>query len=130
MERGISKATENEFIVHAARSEVESRFGSGRLTSSPEEDETDCSAAAVSGDHRSIGSPPPPTATTTAYTGERSVSSSSGYSSYGSSNGSSGKRHARTGSHGSGVVVANSSGFIETPLYTFTLPDLSVYPGT
>ena len=64
----------------------------------------------------SLSSPPPPFSETT--------SAASGVS---SGIGGSGKSHFRSGSHGGSVI--NSYGFIETPLYTFTLPDLTVFQG-
>ncbi len=78
MERGISKASENELLVIQARNQVESQFQQ---------------AAAVVGSASSPDSP----------------------------------------DSGSGAFVSGASGggggFIDTPLYTFTLPDLTVYPG-
>ena len=140
MERGISKATENELIVNAARFQVESHFGGGGggggqrqmppLAPSPESaaEYSSHEEGAVSADtpdsgitEHSLSSPPPPFSETT--------SAASGVSSgIGGSGGSGGGRsHFRSGSHGGSVI--NSYGFIETPLYTFTLPDLTVFQG-
>jgi hypothetical protein len=125
MERGISKATENEFIVNAARSQVENQFQ--RLTSSTEEDvdEVYTPEAEDSTDH-SLSSPPPPPPPSFSCGG----SGGGGVEHVDEASPATViiTKHIRQGSDGRGGIVIGGNGFIETPLYTFTLPDLTVFP--
>ncbi len=106
MERGISKASENELIVVQARSSVESHFqhrnGNHHRGA---EDSPDCNSGR--------------------FVSSSSSSSNSSNSSSSSSGSSSCVVAIPVGAPGS----ASPNGFVDTPVYTFTLPDLTSYPG-
>ena len=104
MERGISKAGENEYLIMQARNQLESHFqqqqsviSSTGSSSSPDEDPPPDMPQPPGGSSSSsssdvvVISPRPPQA--------------------------------------AAQVGVGGGGFIDTPTYTFTLPDLTVYPG-
>lgn len=136
MERGISRATDNEVIVNKARDRVEQNFsaamrisdspdsrgftgakpngpqvgGPGRL---PEEDDDveDVPFAAGAGPAAAAGPARRKTALSTTTTTAKA------------------KAVGFTAARGKPSTASATSGFIETPTFTFTLPDLTCYQG-
>ena len=112
MERGISKAGENEYLIMQARNQLETHFqqqqsvvssSSNGSSSSPDED-------------------PPPDAMM-----PRVSPNPAGSSLVSSSDGVGLATTPRP--QVAAQVGVGGGGFIDTPIYTFTLPDLTVYPG-
>ena len=151
MERGISKATENELLVIEARNKVEQDFESLALgpdvshiqvlrngkhnqhsstdvsqatTYPPLIQDVNCTPAGAwvsDGVQRGLRS------------GGNSPNSPNGrdgilpHSQYRSEDIRNSPNNAYVA--GGGIVASNNTGFIETPVYTFILPDLTRYPG-
>ncbi len=101
MERGISKASENELLVVQARSHVENHFqqggGGGGGSGSP--DSLD-----------SVGFVPGAAPGAVVAMPEAQMASLSVH-------------------HVAVPPTPSPNGFVDTPVYTFTLPDLTTYPG-
>lgn len=129
MERGISKAAENEFLVNEARNKLEQDFGSLGLGTDVSHiikngEDRDKFRAAKSPNFIEDMSNMPGTAwVKDGYEGD---SGSSG-------NTSNSPNHvdgsASTYRSGGEKLASITVGFIETPVYTFILPDLTIYPG-
>ena len=134
MERGISKAAENEFLINEARSKLEKDFGSLGLHSdvsrSIAENNDKYNEIAATDCHNDIVTE----TSSRAWVKNR-------YDRYDDNTSGSSGNTSNSPTHlpGSGSnseykiesdnVVSNSCNFIENPVYTFILPDLTIYPG-
>lgn len=133
MERGISKAAENEFLINEARTKLEKDFGTlglhsdiSRLKGDTHDKYADNTATSCQNDIITE-------TTSRAWVKNR-------YDRYEDTSGSSGNTsNSPTHITGSGSnseyriegdnLVSNTGNFIENPVYTFILPDLTIYPG-
>ena len=134
MERGISKATENEFLINEARSKLEKDFGSLGLHS----DVSRCTGENYSRYNENAATNCENDVVTE--TSNRALVRNR-YDRYeDNTSGSSGNTsNSPTHLPGSGSnsdyriesdnLVLNTGNFVENPVYTFILPDLTIYPG-
>ena len=134
MERGISKATENEFLINEARSKLEKDFGSlglhSDVSSSIGENYSRYNEnAATNCENDVVTETSNRTLVRNRYDRyEDNTSGSSGNTSNSPTHlpGSGSNSEYRIESDN---LVANAGNFVENPVYTFILPDLTIYPG-
>lgn len=133
MERGISKAAENEFLINEARSKLERDFGTLGIHSDvsrsiKEYNEKVNDSEAINSRNDIV----------TETTGRAWVKNR--YDKYEDTSGSSGNTSnspthlPESGSNSdyridSDNIISSTGNFIENPVYTFILPDLTIYPG-
>ena len=134
MERGISKATENEFLINEARSKLEKDFGSLGLHSDVSRSIGENYSrynenAATNCENDVVTETSNRTLVRNRYDRyEDNTSGSSGNTSNSPTHlpGSGSNSEYRIESEN---LVANAGNFVENPVYTFILPDLTIYPG-
>lgn len=133
MERGISKAAENEFLINEARTKLEKDFGTLGLHSDVSRLKGDTNNKYKENIATNCQNDIVTETTSRAWVKNR-------YDRYEDTSGSSGNTsNSPTHITGSGSnseykiegdnVVSNTGNFIENPVYTFILPDLTIYPG-
>lgn len=119
MERGISKAGENEYLIMQARNELETHFQQQQaansshsgISSSPDEDSSTVGLSRPDSSAATPGSGISPMMSADTIPNDLK------------------QQLCKGAPVAAAQVGVGGGGFIDTPTYTFTLPDLTVYPG-